>query len=152
MINDTITGQYPNPSPCPAIASPCYMGYELQHLEHVQSRYQNASRRFRNKTTLDYQVLKMAGIESVFDLAISIPHQLIEDGGGMLTGADEHIALGLVMKSYKKGSPVDSGIALQRFFHCSGNLGEKTKSTQIVPQVLQRARFLSEGRYRELKQ
>ena len=28
--------------------------------------------------------LRMAGIESVFDLAISIPHQLV--GGGMLTG------------------------------------------------------------------
>jgi hypothetical protein len=39
--------------------------------------------------------LKMAGIDSVFDLAISIPHQLIEDGGGMLTGADEPLHLTL---------------------------------------------------------
>ena len=50
----------------------------------------------------------MAGIESVFDLAISIPHQLIEDGGGMLTGADEHVALDLVMKAKK--ALVDSGL------------------------------------------
>ena len=45
--------------------------------------------------------LKMAGIESIFDLAISIPHQLIEDGGGMLAGSDEHVALDLVMKDKK---------------------------------------------------
>jgi DNA repair protein RadA len=57
--------------------------------------------------------LKMAGIESVFDLAISIPHQLIEDGGGMLTGADEHIALGLVMKAKK--ALVDSGLLSKDF-------------------------------------
>ena len=44
--------------------------------------------------------LKMAGVESVFDLAISIPHGL-EDGGGMLTDADEHVALDLVMKAKK---------------------------------------------------
>ena len=29
--------------------------------------------------------LKMAGIQSVFDLAISIPHQLVDIDGGMLT-------------------------------------------------------------------
>jgi hypothetical protein len=52
--------------------------------------------------------LKMAGIESVFDLAISIPHQLIEDGGGILTGADEHVALELVMKAKK--ALIDSGL------------------------------------------
>jgi hypothetical protein len=40
--------------------------------------------------------LKMAGIQSVFDLAISIPHQLVDIGGGMLTGTDEHVALELV--------------------------------------------------------
>jgi hypothetical protein len=28
----------------------------------------------------------MAGIQSVFDLAISIPHQLVDIQGGMLTG------------------------------------------------------------------
>jgi hypothetical protein len=39
--------------------------------------------------------LKMAGIQSVFDLAISIPHQLVDIGGGMLTGTDEHVALSL---------------------------------------------------------
>jgi hypothetical protein len=32
--------------------------------------------------------LRMAGIQSVFDLAISIPHKLIDISGGMLTGTD----------------------------------------------------------------
>ena len=41
--------------------------------------------------------LTMAGIQSVFDLAISIPHQVV--GGGMLTGTDEHVALELVTKA-----------------------------------------------------
>ncbi len=44
--------------------------------------------------------LKGAGIESIFDLAISIPHQLIEDGG-ILTGADAESTLELVMKAKK---------------------------------------------------
>jgi hypothetical protein len=39
--------------------------------------------------------LKMAAILSVFDLAISIPHQLVDIASGMLTGTDEHIALNL---------------------------------------------------------
>jgi hypothetical protein len=38
----------------------------------------------------------VAGIDSVFDLAISIPHQLTDVGGGSLTGTDEGIALELV--------------------------------------------------------
>ncbi|MGA9153399.1 MAG: ATPase domain-containing protein, partial [Candidatus Nitrosopolaris sp.] len=45
--------------------------------------------------------LKMAGIESVFDLAISIPHQLTDISGGMLTGNDEHVDLELVTKAKK---------------------------------------------------
>jgi RecA/RadA recombinase len=57
--------------------------------------------------------LKMAGIESVFDLAISIPHQLIDIGGGMLTGTDEHIALELVTKAKK--ALVDSGLLYKDF-------------------------------------
>ena len=57
--------------------------------------------------------LKMAGIESVFDLAISIPHQLIEDGGGILTGADEHVALELVLKAKK--ALIDSGSLAKDF-------------------------------------
>jgi hypothetical protein len=44
--------------------------------------------------------LKVAGIESIFDLAISIPHQLVEDGG-ILTGADAQMALELVTKAKK---------------------------------------------------
>ncbi len=35
--------------------------------------------------------LRGAGIESIFDLAISIPHQLIEEGD-ILTGADVQVA------------------------------------------------------------
>jgi hypothetical protein len=44
--------------------------------------------------------LKGAGIESTFDLAISIPHQLIEEDG-VFTGADAQIALELVMRAKK---------------------------------------------------
>jgi hypothetical protein len=57
--------------------------------------------------------LKMAGIESIFDLGISIPHQLIEVGGGILTGADEHVAPGLVTKARK--ALVDSGLLIKDF-------------------------------------
>jgi DNA repair protein RadA len=57
--------------------------------------------------------LKMAGIESVFDLAISIPHQLIDVGGGMLTGTDEHAALELVTKA--KSALVGSGLLFKEF-------------------------------------
>jgi len=57
--------------------------------------------------------LKMAGIHSVFDLAISIPHQLVDIGGGMLTGTDEHVALELVTKAKK--ALVDSGLLYKDF-------------------------------------
>jgi DNA repair protein RadA len=57
--------------------------------------------------------LKMAGIESVFDLAISIPHQLVDRDGGMLTGTDEHVALELVTKAKK--ALVDSGLLYKDF-------------------------------------
>lgn len=56
--------------------------------------------------------LKQAGIESIFDLAISIPHQLIEDDG-ILTGADAQIALELVMKAKK--ALIDSGLLAKDF-------------------------------------
>ena len=56
--------------------------------------------------------LKGAGIESLFDLAISIPHQLTEDGG-ILTGADTAIALDLVMKAKKV--LIDSGLLAKGF-------------------------------------
>jgi DNA repair protein RadA len=56
--------------------------------------------------------LKGAGIESIFDLAISIPHQLIEDGG-ILTGTDAQIALELVMKAKK--ALIDSGLLAKDF-------------------------------------
>ena len=57
--------------------------------------------------------LKMAGIQSIFDLAISIPHRLVDIGGGMLTGIDEHAALELVTKA--KNALVDSGMLFKDF-------------------------------------
>ena len=56
--------------------------------------------------------LKNAGIESLLDLAISIPHQLTEDGG-ILTGADGAIALDFVMKAKK--ALIDSGLLAKDF-------------------------------------
>jgi hypothetical protein len=56
--------------------------------------------------------LKGAGIESIFDLAISIPHQLIEDGS-ILTGSDAQVALELVMKAKK--ALIDSGLLVRDF-------------------------------------
>ena len=57
--------------------------------------------------------LKMAGIQSVFDLAISIPHQLTDISGVMLKGTDEHVALELVTKAKKV--LVDSGLLYKDF-------------------------------------
>ena len=56
--------------------------------------------------------LKGAGIESTFDLAISIPHQLIEEGG-ILTGTEAQIALDIVMKAKK--ALIDSGLLAKDF-------------------------------------
>jgi hypothetical protein len=39
--------------------------------------------------------LKMAGMHSVFDPAISIPYQLVDINNGMRTGANEQVALEL---------------------------------------------------------
>ena len=55
----------------------------------------------------------MAGIQSVFDLAISIPHQLVDISDGMLTGTDEHVPLELVTKAKK--ALVDSGLLYKDF-------------------------------------
>jgi len=49
--------------------------------------------------------LKGAGIESIFDLAISIPYQLIEEGG-ILTGADTHVASGLLFKDFSTAKEI----------------------------------------------
>src|SRR5438445_10963891 len=68
--------------------------------------------------------LKGAGIESIFDLAISIPHQLIEEGG-ILTGADAQIALELVMKAKK--ALIDSGL-LAREFSTAEEILERRKN------------------------
>jgi len=67
--------------------------------------------------------LKMAGIQSVFDLAISIPHQLVDIGGGMLT--DEHVALELVTKAKK--ALVDSG-SLYKDFSTAQDILERRKN------------------------
>jgi DNA repair protein RadA len=55
--------------------------------------------------------LKGAGIESIFDLAISLPHEMIVNG--LLTGVDSQIALDLVMKAKK--ALVDSGLLFKDF-------------------------------------
>src|SRR6266849_5643415 len=68
--------------------------------------------------------LKGAGIESIFDLAISIPHQLIEEGG-ILTGADTQIALELVMKAKKV--LIDSGL-LAKDFSSAAEILERRKN------------------------
>src|SRR6266571_2021563 len=57
-------------------------------------------------------MLKGAGIESIFDLAISIPHQLIEDGS-ILTGTDAQVALELLMKARR--ALIDSGLLAKDF-------------------------------------
>jgi DNA repair protein RadA len=68
--------------------------------------------------------LKNAGVESLFDLAISIPHQLTEDGG-ILTGADTAIALDLGMKAKK--ALIDSGL-LAKDFSTAEEILEKRKN------------------------
>jgi hypothetical protein len=68
--------------------------------------------------------LKMVGIESVFDLAISIPHQLVDIDGGMLTGTDEHVVLELVTKAKK--ALIESGL-LSRL-----SLQTKSKVNQTI--------------------
>jgi hypothetical protein len=82
--------------------------------------------------------LRGAGIESIFDLAISIPHQLIEEGG-ILTGADAQIALDLVTKAKK-------AIACQRFFYSRRNFRKKKKSAEMYYWIF-KFRFILEGRY-----
>ena len=49
----------------------------------------------------------------MFDLAISIPHQLTDVSGGALTGTDEHVVLELVTKA--KNALVDSGLLYKDF-------------------------------------
>jgi DNA repair protein RadA len=56
--------------------------------------------------------LKSVGIESIFDSAIAIPHELSENGG-ILTGADSQLALDIVMKA--KRALIDSGILFKDF-------------------------------------
>src|SRR6266487_1678543 len=57
--------------------------------------------------------LRNAGIESIFDLAISVPHDLIDIGGGILSGANEDIALDLVTKA--KNALINSGVLVKDF-------------------------------------
>ena len=67
----------------------------------------------------------MAGIQSVFDLAISIPHHLVDIGGGMLTGTDEHVVLELVTKANK--TLVDSRL-LYKDFSTAQDILERRKN------------------------
>src|SRR5215468_8700090 len=69
--------------------------------------------------------LKMAGIQSVFDLAISIPYQLVDIGSGRLTGTDERVALELVTKAKK--ALVDSGL-LYRDFSTAQDILDRRKN------------------------
>jgi DNA repair protein RadA len=69
--------------------------------------------------------LKMVGIESVFDLAISIPHQLVDIDGGMLTGTDEHVVLELVTKAKK--ALIESGL-LYKDFSTAQDIFERRKN------------------------
>jgi hypothetical protein len=55
--------------------------------------------------------LKNAGIESIFDLAISLPHDLIDVGGGILSGTSEDVAFDLVTKA--KNALVNSGVLVK---------------------------------------
>jgi hypothetical protein len=71
--------------------------------------------------------LKSGGIESIFDLAISIPHQLI-DIGGVLADADGQTALELVMKAKK--ALIDPGL-LARVFNSRGDFGKKKEPTKV---------------------
>jgi hypothetical protein len=57
--------------------------------------------------------LKMVGIQSIFDLAISISHQLVDTNNDMLTRANEQVALELVTKAKK--ALVDSGLLFKDF-------------------------------------
>jgi len=72
--------------------------------------------------------LNLAGIQSIFDLAIAIPHQLVDINNGMLTGANEHVALELVNKAKK--ALVDSGLLFKDFFTAE-QLLERRESTQM---------------------
>jgi DNA repair protein RadA len=69
--------------------------------------------------------LKMAGIQSVFDLAVSIPHQLVDINDGMLTGANEQVALELVTKAKK--ALVESGL-LYKDFSTAQDILERRKN------------------------
>jgi hypothetical protein len=74
--------------------------------------------------------LKGAGIESIFDLAISIPHQLIEEGG-ILTGADAESALELVMKAKK--ALIDSGWLAKDFSTAEEILKRRKNLVRCTP-------------------
>jgi RecA/RadA recombinase len=54
--------------------------------------------------------LKNAGIESIFDLAVSIPHDLNDN---MLSGTDEGVALDIVMKA--KNALINAGLLVKDF-------------------------------------
>jgi hypothetical protein len=69
--------------------------------------------------------LKSAGIETMFDLAIAIPHELSEHGG-ILTGAYSQFALDTVMKAKK--AFIDSGL-LPKDFSSAEEILERTTNS-----------------------
>jgi DNA repair protein RadA len=71
--------------------------------------------------------LKNAGIESVYDLAVSIPHELVIEGGGTLAGVSEGTALDLVMSA--KNALIDCGL-LVKDLSTAEDLLERRKNLQ----------------------
>jgi DNA repair protein RadA len=86
--------------------------------------------------------LKNAGIESIFDLAISVPHDLITIGGGV-TGSNEDVALGLVMKA--KRALVDSGVLVKDFSTAEDLLERRKKLVKCTTGSSRLDSFLKGG-------
>jgi Rad51 len=87
--------------------------------------------------------LKMTGIQSVFDLAISIPHQLVDIGGGMLTGTDEHVALELVTKAKK--ALIEAGLLYRDFSNAQDILDRRKNLLRCTPGSAKLDSFLKGG-------
>src|SRR5919109_1446153 len=68
--------------------------------------------------------LKNAGIESVCDLAVSIPHEIVIDGDGTMAGVSEETALDLVMSA--KNALIGCGL-LAKDFSTAEDLLERRK-------------------------
>ncbi len=82
-------------------------------------------------------------IPSIFSLAISIPHQLIDTRGGVLTGTDEHVALELVTKA--KEVIVDSGLLYKDFSMAPGILDRRKNLFRCTTGSVELNSFLKGG-------